>query len=144
MINFSLLLENRCISLLYWRTHIASILMCKVFLLRNFFANFSASGVEYRALQMTTLIPANSRAHTLRLSIVPLSEGKLEIDGVKMRMIGGCIEEVLIPLRKHHGYTRMVGKDGAIVKQSQQELYGKRILKFIGSDSLDSDAVKSV
>ncbi|KAI8929144.1 transport protein Trs120 or TRAPPC9 TRAPP II complex subunit-domain-containing protein [Entophlyctis helioformis] len=99
----------------------------------------STSGIPFRAVPISTLVPAGARAHVVRLAGLPTGDGELHVHGVSVRSVGGCIAEDVAPvwsgLVGQPGGRRRVGKDGRRVKQNDRGRYGKRVIEFLGSGS---------
>lgn len=94
--------------------------------------------LDFKALAISTLIPAENRSHTVRLSCVPNLPGVLELTSVKLRMLGGCVEEVVLPLQRHLKNIKK-NPSGILKKQSEQERFGKSPLQFV--DNLEKKIV---
>jgi tetratricopeptide (TPR) repeat protein len=82
------------------------------------------TGGSFKPSSISTLIPAESTSHTVRLLCVPNAEGVVEITGVTARMIGGCLEEFLVPLEQYKSDPTLFTKDGVFRKQLEQQKYG--------------------
>lgn len=97
----------------------------------------SVSGTEFECIPVSTIIPARSRAHHVKLSGFAKDTGILEIKGCKVVMFGGCVEEEITPLggwddiflNENSGHGK--GNDGLkkkdlVRKQTQRERFGKK------------------
>ena len=82
---------------------------------------------------ISTLIPAETRAHIVRLSCIPLEPGVLNLSGITLRMLGGCIEETVTPLERYLSNGNKFTADKKLRKQSDQDRAGKKILEFMDS-----------
>jgi hypothetical protein len=80
------------------------------------------SNLEFKPLAISTLIPAETRSHTVRLSCVPNGPGVLELSSVKLRMLGGCVEETVLPLNRHLKDFKKFTPLGAFKKQNKKDL----------------------
>ncbi|KAJ3352563.1 hypothetical protein HDU83_007870 [Entophlyctis luteolus] len=89
------------------------------------------SGVEFQPKQASSVIPAFSRAHRVRVCGIPLSPGALKIHGVTVRMFGGCLEEEIFPVKKVLDDKSRKTKDGKRKKPDERELFGKHSLKSV-------------
>lgn len=94
----------------------------------------SGSDLSFKPLAISTLIPAETRAHTVRLSCVPLEAGVLNLSGIMLRMLGGCIEETVIPLERHLQNQAKFTAERKLRKQSDQDRAGKMPIEFISPD----------
>ena len=84
-----------------------------------------------KPLIISTLIPAETRAHIVRLSCIPLESGVLHLSGITLRMLGGCIEETVIPLERYLTNELKFTPEKKLRKQSDQDRAGKKKLDFI-------------
>lgn len=91
------------------------------------------SNLEFKPLAISTLIPAETRAHTVRLSCVPKESGVLNLSGITIRMLGGCIEEKFEPLQRYLKDTEKFTSDGRYKTQTEQDRAGKKRLEFQSS-----------
>ena len=87
------------------------------------------SGIRFQSIPTSIVVPATTRAHTVRLSGTPLESGTLQIHGCHVRMLGGCIEEDIVPVKRL--LASSITKDGKRKKQTEKErLYGRQQLSF--------------
>jgi hypothetical protein len=84
-----------------------------------------------KPLSISTLIPAETRQHTVRLSFLPLEAEEILLNGIQLRMLGGCVEERLYPLERYLKDPKKLLPSGALKKQTDQERFGKGALEFI-------------
>ncbi|KAJ3364329.1 hypothetical protein HDU91_002647 [Kappamyces sp. JEL0680] len=90
-------------------------------------------GFSFKPLSISTMIPAETNSHVVRLSCVPLQTGMLSIKGITLRMLGGCIEETLYPLQRYQKDPKRFNSKGQIKRQTDQERFGKRTVDFIST-----------
>ncbi|KAJ3259683.1 hypothetical protein HK103_001944 [Boothiomyces macroporosus] len=90
-----------------------------------------STDVNFKPMTISTLIPAETKAHVVRLCCIPSEAGKLDITGIDVKMLGGCIEETLHPLQQFLADTKKYTKDGKLKKQREQERFGKKELSFV-------------
>ncbi|KAL2915792.1 hypothetical protein HK105_204739 [Polyrhizophydium stewartii] len=98
------------------------------------------SGVPIKTAPIATVVPPETRSHTVRLSGVPLGSGTLHIHGCLVRILGGCIEEHVMPVRRSLDIPRMRTKDGKRHKQDDRSRFGKRKIEFMGKPERDRPA----
>jgi hypothetical protein len=103
--------------------------------------SLNTSGIGFKPLPAEIIIPAATRAYTVRLSGIALEAGKLKMHGCHVRMLGGCIDEDIVHLSDLLRPFRL--KDGKYRKQTPKErIYGRHKLKFIGGKSgLDDQSI---
>jgi hypothetical protein len=83
------------------------------------------TGASFKPSSISTLIPAEAISYTVRLLCVPNEAGVVDLEGVTVRMIGGCLEEFIIPLEQYKSDTTLFTKEGLLRKQLEQQKYGK-------------------
>jgi hypothetical protein len=69
------------------------------------------------------MIPAETESHTVRLMCVPIEKGELQIEGVLIRMLGGCLEETIVPLQRYLNDTKLFTKNGKLRMQTEKARY---------------------
>ncbi|KAL5039848.1 hypothetical protein BDV3_003227 [Batrachochytrium dendrobatidis] len=96
------------------------------------------SGVPFDPVMISTRIAADTRTHTIRLSGTPLQDGILYIHGIKAKIFGGCIEEVVYPVRCSLDNPKMCTINGKKLKQDDRARAGKKRLEFLygGNDTV--------
>ena len=98
----------------------------------------STSGVAFKPVGIATSVPAYSRTHNVRLSGVPLESGLLHIHGCVVRMLGGCLEEEVLPVRRSLDDPKRRTKDGKRKHQDEPSRFGKKSLEFISGGGLSN------
>ncbi|KAJ3313765.1 hypothetical protein HDV04_001569 [Boothiomyces sp. JEL0838] len=99
-----------------------------------------STDVNFKPMTISTLIPAETKAHVVRLCCIPSEVGKLDITGIDVKMLGGCIEETLHPLQQFLADTKKYTKDGKLKKQREQERFGKKELSFVSAKNQKKEA----
>ncbi|KAJ3057699.1 hypothetical protein HK102_010923, partial [Quaeritorhiza haematococci] len=74
------------------------------------------SGVPFKPFATSTLIPADSRTHTIRLSGLPLQSGTLNVHGVSVRLFGGVVMEDIQPMSAAAAASSKSGGGGGAAK----------------------------
>ncbi|KAJ3273986.1 hypothetical protein HDV01_003656 [Terramyces sp. JEL0728] len=92
-----------------------------------------SADANFKPVTISTLIPAETKSHVVRLCCVPSEPGKLEVTGIDVKMLGGCIEETLHPLQQFLGNPEKYTKDGKLKKQKEQDRFGKKELAFLST-----------
>ncbi|KAJ3281136.1 hypothetical protein HK104_000185 [Borealophlyctis nickersoniae] len=93
----------------------------------------NTSGIPFKPTPVSTTIPAESRCHIVRLSGTPSDSGTLHIHGCTVRMFGGCVEEIIQPIKTGEiSDARKKTKDGKRIRQDDRERYGKKAIEFSG------------
>ncbi|KAI9101236.1 transport protein Trs120 or TRAPPC9 TRAPP II complex subunit-domain-containing protein [Phlyctochytrium arcticum] len=92
------------------------------------------SGIPFKPVPVTIVIPAESRAFSVRLSGTPQEAGTLNVRGCKVRMFGGVVEEEVLPLLRLQQDPRKRTKEGTRRRQDERDRFGKRNLDFGGAD----------
>jgi hypothetical protein len=72
------------------------------------------------------------------MMLVPLEAGSLQITGVCIQMLGGCLEDNLTPLQGYHNYRKYFGPSGQRIQESEQAIFGKKPVQFIDEKSSSS------
>ncbi|KAI8803231.1 transport protein Trs120 or TRAPPC9 TRAPP II complex subunit-domain-containing protein [Cladochytrium replicatum] len=86
------------------------------------------SGIPFVTHPTQADVPAESRLHVIRLSGVPQESGTLQVHGITVRMLGGCVQEDIVPI-KHRKQVdaKKNEKDGKRRKQDDRErLVGRK------------------
>ncbi|KAH6576807.1 hypothetical protein BASA62_001258 [Batrachochytrium salamandrivorans] len=98
------------------------------------------SGVAFDAVTISTRILAEARVHSIRLTGTPLEAGTLNIHGVTMRMLGGCIEDRIYPVHRSLDDPKLCTKDGKKPNQEDRHRAGKKTLEFLDGPSASMTA----
>lgn len=89
----------------------------------------SASNLSFKPLSVSTLIPAETSAHVVRLTCIPIEPGELQLTGVSLKMFGGCVDETIYPIQRHLQNPKIYNQ-GQLIKQTEQQRFGKKELEF--------------
>ena len=77
-------------------------------------------------MPVSTLIPPNCDVFVVRLMMIPLDPGALEITGIKVTMFGSCLEEILFPIQTHP-FHKLRFKNGQPICQPESDLRFKPV-----------------
>ncbi|KAI8617961.1 transport protein Trs120 or TRAPPC9 TRAPP II complex subunit-domain-containing protein [Chytriomyces sp. MP71] len=98
------------------------------------------SGVAFKPVSMSTVIPPFSREHSIRVFGTPIESGTLHIHGCKVKLFGGFLEEEIYPLQKVLDDPSRKGKDGKRRRQDERERFGKNGVHFLNGKKFLSSA----
>ncbi|TPX66055.1 hypothetical protein SpCBS45565_g04757 [Spizellomyces sp. 'palustris'] len=90
----------------------------------------NTTGIPFKPRPISTVIPAESRSFTVRLSGIPLAPGTLLIKGCTVRLFAGAVEEDIAPLQRLLDDPRQKTKDGRRKRQDERERFGKKRIEF--------------
>ena len=57
--------------------------------------SLNTSGIQFKPISSSVIIPANTKSHTINVSGTAMESGILVMHGCHVKMLGGCIEEEL-------------------------------------------------
>ncbi|KAJ3026247.1 hypothetical protein HK097_006499, partial [Rhizophlyctis rosea] len=92
----------------------------------------ATTGPNHTPTPLSTLIPAKSRAHTVRVSLTPHTSGTLTVHGIYIRLFNSCIEEYIRPIKRVVKDKKGALKEVFVAKQSERERFGKEKVEFLG------------
>ncbi|KAJ3210402.1 hypothetical protein HDU67_005353 [Dinochytrium kinnereticum] len=99
---------------------------------------------DFEVIPSTTIIPAETRSHVIRLSGIPRSTGTLHIHGCKVRLFGGCVEEMVQPVQKALDDPKRRTKDGRRKRQEERERFGKKPAALLFEKGLKAKAAENM
>ena len=93
-----------------------------------YYPYISGTGIQYKPMPVSTLVPSRCDSFVVRLMIIPLEAGTMEITGVKVSMFGGSLHEVIAPIQSHPFFKTRFKDIDTLRQQTEQELRGKPFL----------------